>query len=344
MGVRMRAFLGFGADEACTNSKRTGEPIIAVPVDRGHAAVRRAVADTRRGGCTSLAVIAVAIVTDSTHYLPRELVAARGIHEVSLYVKLGDELRRESDMTDLPAFWELMRSGGALPTTSQPSIGDFVACYEPLLQAGHDIVSIHISAGISGTYDSARQARAQLAERGFDGRIEVLDSRTVCGGLGLELLAAAARAQAGGSLPEVAAHAQAARDSLRIWFALDTLEYLRRGGRVGGAQAWLGGALKIKPVLSLESQIEPVERVRTWGRAFERMVEYMRTLHGDGADGWCVQHIQAAGEAQKLVERGRDVFGCEPRFVSEVGPVIGAHAGPGMIGVGGLPAAALDDL
>lgn len=300
--------------------------------------------DTRRGGCTSLAVIAVAIVTDSTHYLPRELVAARGIHEVSLYVKLGDELRRESDMTDLPAFWELMRSGGALPTTSQPSIGDFVACYEPLLQAGHDIVSIHISAGISGTYDSARQARAQLAERGFDGRIEVLDSRTVCGGLGLELLAAAARAQAGGSLPEVAAHAQAARDSLRIWFALDTLEYLRRGGRVGGAQAWLGGALKIKPVLSLESQIEPVERVRTWGRAFERMVEYMRTLHGDGADGWCVQHIQAAGEAQKLVERGRDVFGCEPRFVSEVGPVIGAHAGPGMIGVGGLPAAALDDL
>jgi DegV family protein with EDD domain len=284
----------------------------------------------------------VAVVTDSTHYLPPALATRLGLHEVSLYVKLGDELRRESDMTDMPAFWETMRKGSELPTTSQPSIGDFVACYEPLLRAGNDIVSIHLSAGISGTYDSALQARAQLAERGFDGRIEVLDSRTVCGGLGLELLAAAGRARAGGSLAEVAAHAQAARDSLRIWFALDTLEYLRRGGRVGGAQAWLGGALKIKPILSLESQIEPVERVRTWGRAFERMVQYMRTLHADGADAWVIQHIQAPGEAQKLVERGREVFGCEPRFVSELGPVIGAHAGPGMIGVGGMPAAAMD--
>jgi DegV family protein with EDD domain len=284
----------------------------------------------------------VAVVTDSTHYLPAELVAAHGLHEVSLYVKLDGTLRRESDMTDLPAFWGLMRNGTDLPTTSQPSIGDFVACYEPLLQAGHDIVSIHISGGISGTYDSALQARAQLAEHGFDGRIEVLDSRTVCGGLGLELLAATARARSGASLQEVAAHAQTARDSLRIWFALDTLEYLRRGGRVGGAQAWIGGALKIKPILSLESQIEPVERVRTWGRAFERMVEYMRTLHADGADAWVIQHIQAPGEAQRLVERGLEIFSCEPRFVSEVGPVIGAHAGPGMIGVGGLPAAMLD--
>jgi DegV family protein with EDD domain len=284
----------------------------------------------------------VTVVTDSTHYLPAELVASLRLHEVSLYVKLDGTLRRERDMTDLPAFWELMRTGGALPTTSQPSIGDFVACYEPLLKAGQDIVSIHLSAGISGTYDSARQAQAQLAEQGYEGRIEVLDSRTVCGGTGLELLAAAARARAGGTLAQVTAHAQAARESLRIWFALDTLEYLRRGGRVGGAQAWLGGALKIKPILSLESQIEPVERVRTWGRAFERMVQYMRTLHEDGADAWVVQHIQAPGEAQKLVERGREVFGCEPRFVSELGPVIGAHAGPGMIGVGGMPPAMVD--
>ena len=112
----------------------------------------------------------VAIVTDSTHYLPRELVERLGLHEVSLYVRLDDSLQRESDMTDLPAFWQLMRTGGALPTTSQPSIGDFVACYEPLLEDGLDIVSVHISAGISGTYDSALQARGQLAERGFADR------------------------------------------------------------------------------------------------------------------------------------------------------------------------------
>ena len=286
--------------------------------------------------------MAVAVVTDSTHYLPADLVARLGLHEVSLYVRLGDSLRRESEMTDLPAFWERVRSGADLPTTSQPSIGDFIDSWEPLLEAGDDIVSIHISAGISGTYDSALQARDELAGRGYDGRVEVLDSRTVCGGLGLLLAAAAARARAGAGLPEVVAHVRAARERLRIWFALDTLEYLRRGGRIGGAQAWLGGALKIKPILSLESQIEPVERVRTAGRAFERMVEFMRTLHADGADAWCVQHIQAPADAQRLVERGVDVFGCEPRFVGEVGPVIGAHAGPGMIGVGGLPASALD--
>jgi DegV family protein with EDD domain len=283
----------------------------------------------------------VAVVTDSTHYLPRDLVAQLGLHEVSLYVKLGESLRRESAITDMPAFWEQMRTGTVLPTTSQPSIGDFLECYEPLLQAGHDIVSIHLSAGISGTYDAALQARAELAERGCDERIAVLDSRTTCGGMGLQLIAAATRARAGAGLQEVAAHAAAARDSLRIWFVLDTLEYLRRGGRVGGAQAWIGGALKIKPILSLESTIAPVERVRTAGRAFERMVEYMRTLHADGCDAWCVQHIQAAAEAQRLVERGIEVFGSPPRFVGEVGPVIGAHAGPGMLGVGGLPAAAL---
>ena len=284
----------------------------------------------------------VAIVTDSTHYLPRELVAELGLHEVSLYVKLGESLRRESDISDMPRFWEQMRTGSVLPTTSQPSIGDLLGCYEPLLQDGRDIVSIHLSAGISGTYDAALQARAQLLERGLEeGRLAVLDSRTVCGGTGLMLLAAAGWARAGASLQEVAAHATAAREHLRIWFVLDTLEYLRRGGRVGGAQAWIGGALKIKPILSLESTIEPIERVRTAGRAFERMVEYMRTLHADGADAWCVQHIQAAGEAERLVARGRDIFGCEPLFVGEVGPVIGAHAGPGMLGVGGLPASAL---
>ncbi len=285
--------------------------------------------------------MAVAVVTDSTHYLPGDVCVANGLHVVPLYVRFGDTLTRESDMPDAQRFYERLRSAADMPTTSQPSIGDFVACFEPLLEAGHDIVSIHLSAGISGTCGSALQARAQLSERGYEGRIEVLDSRTVCGGLGLVLLAAAARARGGATLEQVTGHAMQARAALRIWFCLDTLEFLRRGGRIGGAQAWLGGALKVKPILSLESQIEPVERVRTRGRAFERMVQYMRELHDGGADAWCIQHIQAEDDAQRLVERGRDVFGSEPLFVSEVGPVIGAHAGPGMIGVGGMPASLL---
>ncbi len=130
-----------------------------------------------------------------------------------------------------------------------------------------------------------------------------------------------------------------ARAALQIWFCIDTLEYLRRGGRVGKAQAWLGGTLQIKPILSLGYEITPVERVRTAGRAFERMVQYMRELHDDGSDGWVVQHIQAPEQAQRLIERGREIFGSEPLFVSEVGPVIGTYTGPGLLGVGGIPRA-----
>jgi DegV family protein with EDD domain len=279
----------------------------------------------------------VAVVTDTTQYLPADLVRQNDLHLVSLYVRFGDELERESEMPDFQAFYDRLRSASELPTTSQPSIGDFVDVFEPLLEGGNDVLAVHISAGISGTYDSALQAKAQLEERGHAGRIEVLDSATGCGGLGFMALAAAKRARDGGGLSEVAAHAHAAREHLKVFFAVETLEYLRRGGRIGAAQAWIGGALKIKPILSIESQITPVERVRTSGKAFERMVEYMRSLHADGADAWMVQHVQAHDQAERLAERGREVFGSEPICVSEVGPVIGAHVGPGLIGVGGLP-------
>ena len=283
----------------------------------------------------------VAVVTDTTQYLPADLAGQYAIHQVSLYVRFGETLERESEMTDLDGFYERLRAVRDLPTTSQPSVGDFLEVYEPLLEDGNDIVSVHLSAGISGTYDSALQARKALEERGMGGRIEVLDSATACGGLGAVVLAAAARARSGGGLNEVVAHAREAREQLRVWFAVDTLEYLRRGGRVGAAQAWLGGALKIKPILSIESEITPVERVRTSGKAFERMLDYMRSRASDGADGWIVQHIQASDQASRLVAAGQEIYGCDPVFVSEVGPVIGAHVGPGLLGVGGGPASLL---
>jgi DegV family protein with EDD domain len=279
----------------------------------------------------------VAVVTDTTHYLPAELVAQRGVHEVSLYVSDGDRQRREADIRDLDAFYDGLRSAASLPTTSQPSIGDFLAVYEPLVQQGHNIVSIHISGGISGTVESARQAAAQVS----GATIEVIDSRMACGALGLVVLAASAAAAGGADAPAVAARAREAAEATRLWFAVDTLEYLRRGGRIGTAQAWLGGALKIKPILTLDGEITPIERVRTAGRSFERMVEYMRSRHDDGADGWVVQHIQAPDVVERLLERGRELFGSEPVFVSEIGPVIGAHVGPGLVGVGGLPTALL---
>ena len=280
--------------------------------------------------------MAVAVVTDTTHYLPRALLD--GLHEVSLYVGWNGELRREAGITDLAAFYDELRTAATVPTTSQPSVGDVLEVFDALLADGHDVVSIHLSAGLSGTFDSAQQARAACAD---PARVEVLDSETGCGGLGFAVLAALGAASRGGTREEVAEAARRAREGLKMWFCVDTLEYLRRGGRVGQAQSWIGGALKIKPILALEREITPIERVRTASRAFERMVEYMEALHEAGRDAWAVQHIRAADQAERLAERGRAVFGSEPLFVSEVGPVIGAHVGPGLLGVGGIAPALL---
>ena len=283
----------------------------------------------------------VAVATDSTHYLPRSLAEREGVHQVSLYVGWKGERQRELDMDGFDPFYERLRTDPELPTTSQPSIGDFLEVWEPLIEGGSDVVSIHLAGGISGTTEAARQAHALLAERGLAERVEVIDSESGCGGTGLLALAACAAARAGEGKEGVVARVRESRKALRIWFCVDTLEYLRRGGRIGKAQGWLGGTVRIKPILSLEYEIVPVERVRTAGRAFERMVGYARELHDSGSDSWVVQHIQAAGQAQRLIERCREIFGSDPVFASEVGPVIGTYTGPGLIGVGAVPRALL---
>jgi DegV family protein with EDD domain len=279
----------------------------------------------------------VTVVTDTTHYLPRALVQELGLHLVSLYVSFEGHTEREADITDLGDFYTRLSASSEMPSTSQPSVGDILAVYEPLLDEGRDIVSIHLSAGISGTFAAAEQARDQLVERGIDPeRMIVLDSATACAGMGMLAMAAASVARNGGSAREAADAAQACRRDVKVWFAVDTLEFLRRGGRVGGAQAWLGTTLKIKPILSIESQILPVERVRTAGRAFERLIEYLQARRDEGCDVFFIQHIHAPDQAQRLVERGREIYGREPEMVSEIGPVIGAHAGPGLLGVSGM--------
>src|SRR6476646_7770390 len=152
----------------------------------------------------------VAVVTDTTNYLPRELADREGIHQVSLYVGWKDDPQREIDLDGFDAFYERLRTDPNLPTTSQPSIGDFLAVWEPLLDAGNDIVSIHLAGGISGTCEAARQAHGLLAERGLGERVEVLDGETACGGLGLLLLAACAAARRGSDKDGVVAHVREA--------------------------------------------------------------------------------------------------------------------------------------
>jgi len=284
-----------------------------------------------------------AVVADTTSYLPAEILAEHDVKLVSLYVGLEGQQDRESDLTDLHAFYERLRVSDQQVTTSQPSVGDFISVYEPLLAEGREIVSVHLASGISGTYESAVQARERLTAEGKGGeRIAVCDSQTGCGGMGLMIIAAAHSAEQGEGAARAKERAQAVREGLKIWFAVDTLDYLRRGGRIGAARAWIGTTLKIKPILTLEDEITPIERVRTRSRAFERMVDYARQRHEAGADSWVVQHVQDPETAEKLVEACRPIFGSDPVFVSEIGPVIGAHVGPGLIGVGAVPTSTLE--
>jgi DegV family protein with EDD domain len=284
---------------------------------------------------SSASASGVAIVTDSTTYLPAELIARWGITPVSLYVGWDGELRPEHEYTDLDAFYARLKASPSLPTTSQPSVGDFLAVYRPLVSAGRDVLSLHIAEGLSGTCESAREAARTLAGEGHAGTVVVHDGQTGAGGLGCLVLLAAQLAADGQTLDGVLDAVVRARATLDIWFCLDTLEYLRRGGRIGAAQAVVGTALRIKPILTFGTEIAPVGRVRTHARACERMISHLRELHQRGATDWIVQHAQAAEDAERLVEAGRTLFETEPAFCTQVGPVLGAHLGAGML-VGGF--------
>src|SRR3954468_15822062 len=276
----------------------------------------------------------VAVVTDTTQYLPREVIERHSIHLVSLYVNWQGRTDRESELPDYHGFYDFLRSGGELPSTPQPSVGDFLAVYEPLLERGDDIVSIHLSGGISGTVGAAEQARQALIEQGMaENRMVVIDSRTGCAGHGFMALAAA---NAEGGLAEKVAAARAMREDTYLLVAVDTLEFLRRGGRIGAARAGIGATLKVKPILTIEGEMQPVERVRTATRAFERLADHLQQRKDDGCDAFAVQHTQAPDVAERLAERGREIYGDDPVILSEVGPVIGTHTGPGLLGCAGL--------
>jgi DegV family protein with EDD domain len=279
-------------------------------------------------------VAGVAVVSDSNAYLPKQLAQANDMVMLQQYVLFADGRRVHEDEVDLDAFFEEMRSAEQLSKTSHPTAEDFRGVYEKLLGDSDAIVSVHSSGQISHTVDAAREAVEQL---GAQERIQVVDSESAGGGLGLIALAAARRAAAGESAERVVATAEEAKAELKMWFAIDTLEFLRRSGRIGGASAWVGSTLRVKPILTIESgQMTPVERVRTSERAFERLVDYARQRHASGADAWVVQHVRAPDTADRLVEQAREVFGTDPVFCSEIGAVVGAHTGPGLVGLGAL--------
>jgi DegV family protein with EDD domain len=273
----------------------------------------------------------VAIVTDSTSYLPADLVSEHGIRVVPLQVVIGGSAYDESGATTSATVAEALRTWTPV-TTSRPAPAAFLDAYEQAANQGCDgIVSIHLSADISGTHESAT-----LAARDSPVPTRVVDSRSLGMGLGFAVLSAAEAAAAGeASLDEIAAVAAKRAAASMVVFYVDTLEHLRRGGRIGAGAAFLGSALAVKPLLRLvDGRIEPLEKVRTSVKAIARLEEISVTHAGDADVDIAVAHLANPDRARTLADRLRERL---PRLgmlqVSEVGAVVGAHVGPGMLSV-----------
>jgi fatty acid kinase fatty acid binding subunit len=275
----------------------------------------------------------VVLVTDSTAYLSPAVADELGITVVPLTVVVGGASFAEGVDIDGDQVARALKDEVPV-TTSRPSPAAFVEVYQRLHAEGAAaIVSVHLSGDISGTVDAARLAAAEVASSGIT--VEVVDSRSIGMGLGFGVITAAQIA-AGRSTPRESAEA-ALRRSLNasIFMYVDTLEYLRRGGRIGAAQAWLGSALTIKPLLNLvDGRLEPLDRVRTAERAIARLVEVAVAEAGTGLVDIAVHHLVAADRAEDVAERLQaQIPALNELSVSEVGAVIGAHVGPGSVGV-----------
>jgi DegV family protein with EDD domain len=275
--------------------------------------------------------LAVRIVTDSTADLPLQFAHDLGISVVPLSVIFGDEVFREGIDISHDLFYDKLIRGRELATTSAPSVGDFLEVYEPLLGETDEIASIHISSKLSATCDNARQAAQILADRGA--RIEVIDSEVVSLGLTFATLAAARAARDEGDMEEIKAAVQSTVRRLRIYFMVDTLEFLRRGGRIGRGRAFLGTVLRVKPLLSLrDGEVHPEERVRTKVHAMDRLFQIATSY--PNIREVAIGYSSNPQDAHDFKRRLETVMPKVNILVTRVGPVIGAHAGPGVLGMG----------
>ncbi|WP_171161666.1 DegV family protein [Streptomyces sp. I05A-00742] len=272
----------------------------------------------------------VAIVTDSTAYLPRRAMERHGITSVPLTVVLGDTALEEGTEISARSVAHALQKRRPV-TTSRPTPEVFAAAYRAAAESGAEgVVSLHLSAEFSGTYDAA-----VLAAREAPVPVRVVDTGMVAMALGFCALAAADTAAAGGTLDEAVAAAEKRAEGTAAFFYVDTLDYLRRGGRIGAAQALLGSALAVKPLLQLaDGRIELREKVRTASRAVARLEEIALEHAGTAPVDLAVHHLASPDRATLLADRLRErVPGLGELHVSEVGAVIGAHTGPGLLGV-----------
>jgi DegV family protein with EDD domain len=280
--------------------------------------------------------VPVAVITDSTAYLPEGLAAARGVRVVPLEVRLGARVGREGVDIGTAELVAALADRALDVQTSRPTPAEFAGRFREALDAGAPaVVSVHLSRALSGTWDAARQAAQEVDAD----RIRVVDSQATGMGLGFAVLAAADAAVAGADAAAVESAAADVAARCRMFFSVETLDRLRRGGRIGAAAALLGTALAVKPLLHVaQGRILPLEKVRTTAKAAQRLVELAVRAAGDGPVDLAVHHLGAAVRAEEVAARLRERLPDAARLlVSEVGAVIGAHVGMGLLGVVVVP-------
>jgi fatty acid kinase fatty acid binding subunit len=280
--------------------------------------------------------VPVAVVTDSTAYLPPGLAAARGVRVVPLEVRLGGRVGREGVDVGTDELVAALADRTVEVQTSRPTPAEFADLYRAALDAGAPgVVSVHISRALSGTWDAAHQAAREVDAE----RVRVVDSQATGMGLGFAVLAAAEAAGAGADAAAVESAATDVAARCRMFFSVETLDRLRRGGRIGAAAALVGTALAVKPLLHVaQGRILPLEKVRTTAKAAQRLVELAVRAAGDGPVDLAVHHLGAAVRAEEVAARLRERLpGAARLLVSEVGAVIGAHVGMGLLAVVVVP-------
>ncbi|MGG7179290.1 DegV family protein [Clostridium paraputrificum] len=275
----------------------------------------------------------VKIITDSTGYIPKELVDEYDISIVSLNVVLNGESYREVDLDNVE-FYKMMDESGEIPTSSQPSMDELLKLFKAKVSNGDDVVGIFLSSDMSGTYSSSHLVKEMVLEEYPDARIELIDSRTNCMQMGFQALQAARAAKEGKSIEEVVSVAKKVIDTSRFLFVPDTLKYLKKGGRIGGASALFGTILQIRPILTVErGQTTVFDKVRTKKKAVDTIVnKVIKDIDANGLGEVIVHHINCEDEGLELAKRLEEKLG-RAVGIQSIGPIIGLHVGPGSIGV-----------
>jgi DegV family protein with EDD domain len=275
----------------------------------------------------------IAIVTDSTSFLPSDLVKKHNITVTPQILIWGEETLRDGVDIQPSEFYTRLKNSKTMPSTSQVSPNIMQSTFQGLVDKGYEVVGVFVSSKLSGTLQSAVQGKEQMGAAGE--KVALVDSYATSMSLGLIALAAARAAESGADLKGTVAVAEKAKQNSGLFFAVDTLEFLHRGGRIGGAQRFIGSALNLKPILALkEGKVEGVERIRTKSKAHDRVLELIaEQVTGRSNIRLATLHANAGDEAKALLDRAAQQLNPVETIFAEVSPVVGTHAGPGTVGL-----------